>query len=50
MGPQRNGAVGASDLLPHVHEKTRFALIFSTIAGMASAAIIVAAISRLHAH
>lgn len=42
--------LGASDLLPHVHEKTRFALIFSTIAGMASAAIIVAAISRLHGH
>jgi zinc transporter ZupT len=25
--------LGASDLLPHVHERPRFALIFSTIAG-----------------
>ena len=42
--------LGASDLLPHVHEKPRFALIFSTIAGLATAAIIVTALGEVHAH
>jgi ZIP family zinc transporter len=42
--------LGASDLLPHVHEQPRFALIFSTIAGLASAALGVYALARLHPH
>lgn len=42
--------LGASDLLPHVHEKPRFALIFATIGGLASAALIVSMIARVHAH
>lgn len=42
--------LGASDLLPHVHEKPRFALIFSTVAGLATAALIVSAIAHVHAH
>lgn len=42
--------LGASDLLPHVHEKPRFALIFSTIGGLATAALIVSLLGRLHAH
>jgi zinc transporter, ZIP family len=42
--------LGASDLLPHVHEQPRFALIFSTIAGLASAALGVYALSRMHPH
>jgi len=33
--------LGASDLLPHVHEKPRAALIASTLAGLASAALVV---------
>jgi ZIP family zinc transporter len=40
--------LGASDLLPHVHERPRFALIFSTIAGLATAAAVVFALERLH--
>ena len=42
--------LGASDLLPHVHEQPRFALIFSTIAGLATAALGVYALARLHPH
>jgi ZIP family zinc transporter len=42
--------LGASDLLPHVHEQPRFALIFATIAGLATAAAGVYALSRLHVH
>jgi len=42
--------LGASDLLPHVHERPRFALIFSTIAGLTIAAIVVFALQRIHAH
>ena len=42
--------LGASDLLPHVHEQPRFALIFSTIAGLATAAAGVYALSRVHPH
>ena len=40
--------LGASDLLPHVHEKPRFALIGSTIAGLLSAGGVVWALARLH--
>jgi zinc transporter ZupT len=40
--------LGASDLLPHVHERPRFALIFSTIAGLTTAGFVVFAIERLH--
>jgi len=42
--------LGASDLLPHVHERPRFALIFSTIGGLAAAAAAVYAIGQVHAH
>lgn len=42
--------LGASDLLPHVHERPRPALIFSTIAGIMSAGVVVFALARLHAH
>jgi ZIP family zinc transporter len=42
--------LGASDLLPHVHERPRFTLIFSTIAGLLSAGVVVFALARLHAH
>ena len=42
--------LGASDLLPHVHERPRFALICSTIAGIGVAALGVYAIARVHAH
>lgn len=42
--------LGASDLLPHVHERPRFALIFSTIGGLATAAVLVFALQQIHAH
>ncbi len=42
--------LGASDLLPHVHERPRFALMLSTIAGLATAAVVVLAIERVHGH
>lgn len=42
--------LGASDLLPHVHERPRFALIFSTIAGLAVAGVVVFALERVHVH
>jgi zinc transporter ZupT len=42
--------LGASDLLPHVHERPRFALIVSTIAGLVTAAAVVFALERVHAH
>jgi zinc transporter ZupT len=42
--------LGASDLLPHVHQRTRFALVFATLAGLLSAAAIVFMIERIHAH
>jgi ZIP family zinc transporter len=32
---------GASDLLPHVHERPRFALIFFTLAGLVTAGLVV---------
>lgn len=42
--------LGASDLLPHVHERPRFALIFSTVAGLGVAWLVVSAIEAVHAH
>jgi ZIP family zinc transporter len=42
--------LGASDLLPHVHEKPRFTLIFSTLGGLATAGAVVLALARLHVH
>lgn len=42
--------LGASDLLPHVHERPRFALIFSTVAGLGTAAALVFALQQVHAH
>ena len=40
--------LGASDLLPHGHERPRFALIFSTIGGLATAALMVWGLEQLH--
>jgi ZIP family zinc transporter len=40
--------LGASDLLPHVHERPRFALIFSTIAGLITAGAVVFALEKVH--
>lgn len=40
--------LGASDLLPHVHERPRAALILSTIAGLFSAGLIVYTLERMH--
>ena len=40
--------LGASDLLPHVHEKPRFALIGSTLAGLITAGAIVFALEVVH--
>jgi zinc transporter ZupT len=40
--------LGASDLLPHVHEKPRAALIASTIGGLFCAGLIVYTLERLH--
>jgi ZIP family zinc transporter len=42
--------LGASDLLPHVHEQPRATLILSTILGLATAAAGVQALAALHAH
>lgn len=42
--------LGASDLLPHGHERPRFALIFFTIGGLATAALMVFALEQIHAH
>jgi ZIP family zinc transporter len=42
--------LGASDLLPHVHERPRRALIASTLAGMVVAGTVVIALHRMHAH
>lgn len=42
--------LGASDLLPHVHERPRRSLIFSTVMGMAVAGAIVFALHNAHAH
>ena len=40
--------LGASDLLPQVHERPRAALIASTIAGLAAAGLIVYAFEQVH--
>ncbi len=40
--------LGASDLLPHVHERPRAALILSTIGGLFTAGLIVYTLERLH--
>src|SRR5690349_9590716 len=40
--------LGASDLLPHVHERPRFALIFSTIGGLVTAGAVVFALEKVH--
>ena len=42
--------LGASDLLPHVHEHPRAALMASTLAGLVTAGAIVFVLSKLHAH
>jgi ZIP family zinc transporter len=39
--------LGASDLLPHVHERPRFALIFSTLAGLATAGAVMYALEQI---
>ncbi len=39
--------LGASDLLPHVHEKPRFALIVSTLAGLVTAGLVVFALEHV---
>lgn len=39
---------GASDLLPHGHERPRWTLIFSTLGGLAMAALLVSVLERLH--
>jgi zinc transporter ZupT len=40
--------LGASDLLPHVHERPRFSLIVSTIAGLCMAGLVVFGLEHLH--
>lgn len=40
--------LGASDLLPHVHEKPSAALIASTLAGLVTAALLVIGLQQLH--
>ncbi|HKR64019.1 MAG TPA: ZIP family metal transporter [Thermoanaerobaculia bacterium] len=40
--------LGASDLLPHVHERPRAALIASTMAGLVTAGFIVVALDQVH--
>jgi len=40
--------LGASDLLPHGHERPRFTLIVSTLGGLAAAGGIVTVLDRLH--
>ena len=39
--------LGASDLLPHGHERPRFTLVFSTLAGLAAAGLIVYALEQI---
>ena len=39
--------LGASDLLPHGHERPRFALIFSTLAGLGTSGAVVYALERV---
>ncbi|HEX7706992.1 MAG TPA: ZIP family metal transporter [Thermoanaerobaculia bacterium] len=40
--------LGASDLLPHVHERPRFRLIFATLAGLITAGMIVTLLGHVH--
>lgn len=40
--------LGASDLLPHVHERPRFKLIASTLLGLVTAALVVFALEATH--
>ena len=40
--------LGASDLLPQVHERPRFPLIVSTIAGLVTAGLVVTVLEQLH--
>jgi len=40
--------LGASDLLPQVHERPRFPLIFFTIAGLVSAGLVVTVLETMH--
>jgi zinc transporter ZupT len=40
--------LGASDLLPHGHERPRFALIFSTLAGLCTSGAVVYALESVH--
>ena len=40
--------LGASDLLPQVHERPRFRLIFSTMAGLGTAGLVVWGLDALH--
>ena len=40
--------LGASDLLPHGHERPRFTLIFSTLAGLVTAGVVVYALDAVH--
>ncbi len=42
--------LGASDLLPQVHEQPKWTLILSTLAGVVMAGVVVFALERLHAH
>jgi len=42
--------LGASDLLPHVHERPRFALIFATLGGLLTAALVVYGLEAVHGH
>ena len=42
--------LGASDLLPHVHERPRFKLIASTLAGLITAALVVYGLAAMHPH
>jgi zinc transporter ZupT len=42
--------LGASDLLPHVHERPRAALILSTLGGLVTAGAVVYALRAAHAH
>jgi len=40
--------LGASDLLPHVHERPRATLILFTLAGLVTAGVLVYAIDAVH--
>jgi ZIP family zinc transporter len=39
--------LGASDLLPHVHERPRFTMMFATLMGLVTAAVVVFAIEQI---